>query len=241
MASKIAFAAGSAAIAIIIALQRRTRNASNTLPSSWKELVSLMGLVPHPEGGYFFETHRSGSQPMVTRGQTALDVPPVALAACGAARAARRGDGDGRRNWLTSIFWLPTVASPTLFLAVNLSDHVHYYHGGCAFEYTLVDATTGALTVRVLGPDLRAGQVLQLAVAGGTWKAGRLLRGAGDAACDYCLIGEAVAPGFDFHDFSWVDSAQVRRERPSLWPQLRRFVKDAPEDLEGIDAYYGEK
>ena len=47
---------------------------------------------------------------------------------------------------------------------------------------------------------------------GGTWKAGRLLvpdtdcseAADSDSESDCCLIGEAVGPGFDFHDFTWV-------------------------------------
>ena len=37
---------------------------------------------------------------------------------------------------------------------------------------------------------------MQLAVEGGTWKAAEL-------EGDYCLVGESVAPGFDFADFAW--------------------------------------
>ena len=32
---------------------------------------------------------------------------------------------------------------------------------------------------------------------------------AGASSCDFCLIGEAVAPGFDFHDFTWITPAMV--------------------------------
>ena len=149
-------------------------------------VVSELGLTHHPEGGYFLETFRSGSFPMKTRGQTDLK--------CGAAdgnlvtdlvvasnREDRRPDGDCRRNCLTSIFWLASAARPTLRLAVNLSDHVHYWQGGLPFEYILLElgapsatqdeaggvAPTkhpGARLVRVvLGPDLSAGQRLQVA------------------------------------------------------------------------------
>ena len=142
-------------------------------------VVSELGLIPHPEGGYFLETFRSGSLPMTNRGQTDLK--------CGAAdgnvdtdlvvasnRADRRPDGDCRRNCLTSIFWLASTARPTMHLAVNLSDHVHFWQGGLPFEYILLelgapsvkyDSTKfpGArLTRVVLGPDLSAGQRLQV-------------------------------------------------------------------------------
>lgn len=148
-------------------------------------VVSELGLTHHPEGGYFLETFRSGSFPMKTRGQTDLK--------CGAAdgnlatdvvvannRKDRRPDGDCRRNCLTSIFWLASTARPMLRLAVNLSDHVHFWQGGRPFEYVLLelgapsatrDEVGGVhstkypdarLTRVVLGPDLSAGQRLQV-------------------------------------------------------------------------------
>ena len=143
-------------------------------------VVSSLGLIPHPEGGYFLETFRSGSLPMTTRGQTDL--------ACAAAggnvdtdlvvvkdRDDRRPDGDARRNCLTSIFWLASTARPTLRLAVNLSDHVHFWQGGGAFEYLLVEpgAPSGGgayypdahLSRVVLGPDVASGQRLQVKFA----------------------------------------------------------------------------
>lgn len=43
------------------------------LPSKVSDLVDALGLIPHPEGGYFLEMHRSGSVPMSSRGQTNLN------------------------------------------------------------------------------------------------------------------------------------------------------------------------
>ena len=111
-------------------------------------LVAKLGLIPHPEGGYFLETWRSGSVPMSSRGQTDFgalatktgEVNADLVVAAG--REPRRPDGDARRNALTSIFWMPTKSSPTLRLAVNLSDHVHYYQGGLPFRYHLLSFST---------------------------------------------------------------------------------------------------
>ena len=66
---------------------------------------------------------------------------------------------------------------------------------------------------------------------GGTWKAGRFLAGPGYPDSDYCLIGEAVAPGFDFHDFAWVTPGMLQRVcdgdiRDSLAPFLHEQVEE---------------
>jgi predicted cupin superfamily sugar epimerase len=204
---------------------------STGLPKTVKELVELMGLIPHPEGGFFLETHRSGSVPMSSMGQTDLDgsaesdLVVMTDASRNKTRQDRRPDNDGRRNALTSIFWVPTTQSPMFFLAINLnlSDRVHYYQGGIPFEYMLVDRNEqNKFTLQrvILGPDIMNGHKLQVPVKGGTWKCGRLLLGesASDKAaaeskygCNYCIIGEAVAPGFDFYDFSWVTAGDLKQ------------------------------
>ena len=46
--------------------------------------------------------------------------------------------------------------------------------------------------------------ILKMAI--GIWKCEKLLQSNEN---DYYIIGEAVAPGFDFHDFSWITEAQV--------------------------------
>ena len=71
---------------------------------------------------------------MSTMGQTGLSddccqKPNINLVVANQ-RSQNRPDGDERRNALTSIYWVPTIKSPKLLLAVNHSDHVHYYHGG---------------------------------------------------------------------------------------------------------------
>lgn len=170
------------------------------LPESVEELVECLGLIPHPEGGYFKETFRSGSIPMSTRGCTDTAAPSRDLVP-----VERQG---GVRNCLTSIFWVPTKDSPKLLLSVNRSDHVHYYHGGAPFEYIIYDTASAALTRTILGPDIRNGHVLQLAVPGGCYKCGQLLLS--DMHLPYAIIAEAVGPGFDVDDFSWVTTAELQ-------------------------------
>lgn len=210
-----------------------------SLPSSTAVLVERLGLVPHPEGGFFREVFRSGAEPMTTRGQTDLSAPRLVTTD----RLGQRPDGDPRRNELTSIYWLPTRASPTLRLTINCSDHVHYYHGGDAFEYTTLDPKTGSLSTTVLGPDLVSGQQPQVCVQGGWLKCGRLLAG----AAGYSLIGEAVAPGFDFYDFTWVSPERLEAacRAPDQLGKLRPFLhheagqlQDQASCVADTDQYY---
>ena len=77
-----------------------------------------------------------------------------------------------------------------------MSDHIHYYHAGEGITYFVVHPD-GTFERQRCGPDVANGDVLQFEVKGGCLKACSI----GDA--QFTLIGEAVAPGFDFRDFRY--------------------------------------
>ena len=124
------------------------------LPINVTDLVEQLQLIPHPEGGFFRETHRSGSVPMTSRGLTdnttatydasrsmvhVAAVPVTtnmyAMTNCDDQKSDSNDERGNMkyttapsshtvRNALTSIYWVPTVKSPMLILGSNLSDHV---------------------------------------------------------------------------------------------------------------------
>lgn len=160
---------------------------------------------------------------MSTMGQTGLDCQsPQTNLVVAQGREQNRPDHDPRRNCLTSIYWVPTIHSSTLLLASNLSDHVHYYQGGKPFQYILFDPETQILEKVILGPELHKGHRLQVPVKGGMWKCGHMLLHVDDDDDqegrddyykeDYTIIGEAVAPGFDFHDFAWITKEDIQKK-----------------------------
>ena len=240
-------------------------NRGISLPKSKDEIVRLLQLIPHPEGGYFRETWRSGVTPMESRGQTDTEGVARPLHDLVTTNRRHRPNDDGRRHGLTSIFWVPTLESPRLLLAVNESDHVHYYQGGLPFEYFLYQPATSAtahsskqegemtLTRVVLGPNLLEGHQLQVAVAGGTWKCGHILQEQSPQATsqaddgrgvDYTIIGEAVGPGFDFYDFAWITLEQIEGEATNMDVATQQLFKEfchplnQSNTLDDIDAHY---
>lgn len=126
----------------------------------------------------------------------------------------------GARAMMSCIYYLLTDSSPLGCLHRNRSDIVHFWQGGGALQYTLL-TTNGELQQRELGPDLAAGQQLQLAVPGGWWKASQLLSGR------YGLISEAVCPGFDYRDHHFADADQIRQHYPQHWPTLQPLLRAA--------------
>ncbi|MGF1512129.1 MAG: cupin domain-containing protein [Elainellaceae cyanobacterium] len=157
---------------------------------SWIETLSLVEQV---EGGYFSETYRATE---------AIETPRD-----GATRAV-----------MTSIYYLLTDDRPIDHLHRNQSDIVHYFHAGSPITYVLVDPQ-GKLSRVKLGLNLAQGEVPQLLVSGGYWKAAVLKSG------EYGLLGESVAPGFDYRDMTIAKAAEIQSQFPDLWPELAPYVR----------------
>jgi len=145
---------------------------------------------------------------------------------------AASGREGGKRNVLTSIYYCLTTGSPRQWWANNMSDHIHYWHGGGSLTYHVVHPD-GSYERKVLGPRADKGEVLQLVVRGGSFKCAHLERGAGD----FVLLGEGVAPGFDFRDFAFVTAGELKAlVPPERYALLKVFLKEQPESE--FDAYY---
>jgi predicted cupin superfamily sugar epimerase len=158
-----------------------------------EELIRYLNLREHIEGGYFYETHRSPTTMITER--------------------------EGReRPILTSIYYLLTQERPVDHFHKNRSDILHYFHLGEAITYLLL-YPDGRLERVKLGNNLEAGEVLQLLVPGGCWKAAILENG------DFGLIGEAVAPGFDYRDMELATSAALKSQFSHLWEEIAPYVK----------------
>ena len=188
--------------------------------ASKEEVIAALRLVRHPEGGFFRETYRSGAEPMASKGRTD---------AAGALVATDRAPPE--RNAMTSIYYMVPRDAPRQSLVCNASAHMHYWHGGAALRYRLVHPC-GRVETAVLGPDVVAGHVPQLLVAGGVYKCAEL-----DPGAEYGLIGESVAPGFDYRDFTFVSAAMVR-ERLGRGRDARNiltYVKGL--EVKDIDGY----
>ncbi|KZT03617.1 uncharacterized protein LAESUDRAFT_683452 [Laetiporus sulphureus 93-53] len=172
---------------------------SYAIPNS--VLIDKLALQKHPEGGYFAETDR----------QTEQIPSPFA---------------DGAlRSLATSIYYLLTPDEPNGVFHMNRSATMHVLHQGRA-EYILIAPGSLPLVERkVMGPNIHAGEVLQLLVPSGIWKMSRLLPAdlsptsstTQDAAVARehtgCLITEVVFPGFAWEDHGFLTRADLE----ALW------------------------
>ncbi|HET6283862.1 MAG TPA: cupin domain-containing protein [Polyangia bacterium] len=161
------------------------------------EIVRRLGLVAHPERGFYTETYRS----------------PLAIdsAAHGGSRAAS-----------TAIYFLVTREQPTTYLHRLRSDELfHLYEGGPLDVLLLPGAGDGAPgEVRRLGLDLAAGDRPQLVIPAGTWFAVELT-----APATHCLFGCTVAPGFDFADFDLAAGPELAMRFPAHATRIARMTR----------------
>ena len=188
------------------------------------KLISGLGLIPHPEGGYFREIYRSAAPPMESMGKTDLRgrMMPV------------EGVEDSKRNEMTSIYWMATHEHHFLWMGLNISPHVHYYHGGHPFTYILF-YPDGLIDEITMGPDPSSGHVMQMVVPTGTFKAG-FLHNKEEGA--YFLVGEAVSPGFDFRDFKFICLEELAdRIGAEKAEKYRGFLHGDP-SARNFDGYY---
>ena len=155
------------------------------------QIIEQLALEAHPEGGYFRRTYTA----------------PINCA-----------DGQDRRAAMSSIFYLLTTESPIGRLHSNRSDIIHYWQGGAALRYVLL-SPEGEFEEKIMGPDLAAGQLLQMTVEGGWWKASELL----GADADFGLISEAVCPGFDYADHRFAGAKDIEILADKHWSVLKRF------------------
>lgn len=136
-----------------------------------RDLIETLGLVAHPEGGFYRETFRSR---LFVRGPAWLGP-------------------DGGRSASTAIYFLLPGGVFSCFHRVMADEVWHHYDGDPVALHTL-DKPTGHEIV-LLGRDTQRGQRPQHVVPGGVFQAAKAL---GDR---YALCGCTVAPGFEFADF----------------------------------------
>lgn len=121
-------------------------NDDNERNAGWRVLVEHLGLQPHPEGGYYRETYRSGKQ-----------VP----------------GRNGLRSAATSIYYLLADGACSAWHRID-ADETWYFHAGGPLALHVL-SPDGSLTTHMLGNPLEeADTVLQATVPAGCWFAAEL-------------------------------------------------------------------
>ncbi len=150
--------------------------------------IGHLNLEPHPEGGWYRETYRSQGS-FDFSGSAPFDAP---------------------RPYATSIHYLLRQGDRSRLHRI-LSDEQWYFHAGGPLEVHIFPET-GTPSCFTLGLSPDDGETLHSWVPAGCWFGARM---PDDADPDsYALVSCVVAPGFDFRDFSFADSADLMARFP---------------------------
>jgi len=155
------------------------------------EIITHLNLEKHCEGGYFHRTFYS--------------------------EKTVQTDHQGERRQVSSIYYLLTHDSKISYFARNKSDLIIYYHLGDPLKIIFLDEH-GNTSEKILGPDLRAGQQLQIPCPANTCKAYEFM------GSNFCLIGEAVAPGFEYEDMEMMKYEDLSNLYPETIESIKRFI-----------------
>jgi hypothetical protein len=156
------------------------------------EIKTLLNLQPHPvEGGFFRRTYTSAETANLPRG-----VRPLG----------------------TAIYYL---LEPGTFSEMHLldSDEIFHFYLGDPVEMLQLHPD-GSSETYTLGPDLAAGQHVQLVVPAGVWQGTRLV-GDGKLA----LLGCTVIPGFDFADYRSGSYAELAAKWPAEAARIKALTR----------------
>ena len=160
-------------------------------------LIELLGLDPHPEGGYFREVFRATAQ-----------VPHPA--------------GGGTRAASTAIYFLLPSGSFSALHHVS-SDEVWHHYDGDPLELHTIDEH-GHHEVALLGRDLAAGQRPMGIVPAGCWQAARP-RGERFSLCGRTVSPGFDFRDFEMPDADEILRRLPAAARPSLEGNVRQLTR----------------
>jgi predicted cupin superfamily sugar epimerase len=154
-----------------------------------EEIKQFLKLEPHPmEGGFYRRTFTSPHGVGMPRGDRAMS---------------------------TAIYYLLEPGTFSEMHALASDEMFHFYLGDPVEMLQLLPDGSSALLT--LGPDLAAGQHVQVPVPAGVWQGARLV-GEGKVA----LLGCTVTPGFDFADYR----SATYDELVAKWPGEAERIKE---------------
>lgn len=157
--------------------------------------IEKLGLEQHPEGGFYKETYRSKDR----------------------IHESKLPDRyKSSRVFGTSIYFLLTKESKSMFHRLN-SDEIWHFHVGGAAQIHFISPTGEAFS-KIIGSDLDSDQQLQVVIPKHHWFAAEVTQG------DFILVGCTVSPGFEFQDFELAKRDELIELFPSQTVIIQRFT-----------------
>jgi predicted cupin superfamily sugar epimerase len=147
--------------------------------------IDRLGLIAHPEGGFYKETYRSAENIHVCGLPARFDSP---------------------RSFSTAIYFLLRSQDKSLFHRIK-SDELWHFHFGSSLNIYLLHEDE--ISIFKLGSNIDDGESLQVTIPGNCWFGAIVSK-----VNSYTLASCTVAPGFDFKDFQIGQREQLIRDFP---------------------------
>ncbi|MGI9530949.1 cupin domain-containing protein [Lutimonas sp.] len=160
-------------------------------------IIKQLELLPHPEGGFYKESHRSDLT-------IAKECLPEGY--------------SGMRNVSTAIYFLLTSDNFSAFHKIHQDEVWHFYKGSPISLHVITK--NGVYENHIIGPELELGQVPQHVVQGGDWFASEV-----STEDSYSLAGCTVSPGFDFADFEMAQRDDLIKQFPQFENIISRLCR----------------
>jgi len=161
------------------------------------QLVQLYQLLPHPEGGYYKETYRSGV--MVNKN-------------------ALPDSFTSDKSVSTAIYFLLEKGNFSAFHRIKSDECWHFYAGETLHIYVI--SPEGIFSTIKLGSNFEAGEVFQAVVPAHSWFASEPAPNS-----NFSFVGCTVAPGFDFEDFEMAKAAALSTIFPAHAEMIERLCR----------------
>ncbi len=162
-----------------------------------EKIVNKLDLLPHPEGGFYKETYRSGGViPKETLGH----------------------EFSGARNYCTAIYFLLTSNNFSAFHRIKQDEIWHFYTGSSLYVHVI--DPNGLYTKYTVGTNFEKGEQPQLLVPAGCWFASSVKDDS-----SYSLVGCTVSPGFDFNDFELAKREDLIAAYPDYKDVITQFTR----------------
>ncbi|WP_066062911.1 cupin domain-containing protein [Neobacillus soli] len=151
-----------------------------------QSLITTLGLIPHPEGGYYKSTY--GSKEQISDSEVSVNF-------------------KGQRRLYTSIYFLLTSDDISHFHRLK-SDELWYFHGGSPLTVHIIHEN-GEYEEMKLGMNLVNGEVPQALVPKNSIFGSSVME-----KDTYSLVGCMVSPGFEFQDFELFTQDELLHKYP---------------------------
>ncbi|WP_299229103.1 cupin domain-containing protein [uncultured Psychroserpens sp.] len=161
-----------------------------------EQIIEVLSLKPHPEGGYFKETYRSS-------GKIKTD--------------SLHPSYSSDRNYSTCIYFLLTSENFSAFHKIKQDEIWHFYYGAPIRLHMI--SPEGDLTTHSIGTDFSNNETPQLIVPGGYWFAAEVIK-----TNAFALVGCTVAPGFSFEDFELISEKELSTLFPEHNTVISKFT-----------------